>query len=75
MMTLEELNAKKEQELMQALYGNPFDQKAPTPEVYRMLLKRKRLGALLHQMLAESDYGELAKMTKFTRGHLSEEDI
>lgn len=75
MKSLEEINREKEEALLQAMYGNPFDQKVPSPEVYRLMLKRKRLGALLRQMLVEGGYGDLAKATKFSRSHLSEEDL
>jgi hypothetical protein len=75
MKTLDEINQEKERALMEAVYGNPFDQKIPAPEVYKLMLKRKRLGAILRQMMMEGGYDDLARTTKFTRTHLSEEDL
>ncbi len=66
---------REQEKLEQLLYGNPFDQDIPPQELYKLLLKRKRIGSYLSQALREAGLEDIAKRTKFSRQTLSEEDM
>lgn len=72
---IEQMKALEDQKLYDLVYGNPFEQKVPPAEVYKLLLKKKRMGAFLQQALREAGFEDLAKRSKFSRQTLSEEEL